>query len=212
MPRAEGGCVTDHARAVLLGVGFCMICAVCSSFASAASAVPLETISYCESLEDARDNASTRRDLQELESLAQTYIESCRGARDKDAIAIAMSEIAYVRRVRGAWLEALSQAQACINFHYLAVQCHAEKARALIGLRMPREADEVVKTGFEVASRAQAQADHEIRTAEGRRQAMTAKDYDVKVALAKWKLNVIDDGRTSLNQVQTQLKAAGGKR
>jgi len=171
-----------------------------------------EAVGRCEGLEDSRDEAVVKRDYKRLESLAHTYIEECRAVREKDAIAIAMGEVAFVSRANKDWLQALNQAQACINFHYMAVECHAEKAMALMGLRMPREADEVVKTGYDVADRAQAQADHEIRTAEGRRVNMSGKEYEGRVALARWRLNVIADGRNSLRQIENQLKAAGGNR
>ena len=182
------------------------------SEAMAAGKTQDETTGRCERLEDAREDAATKRDYKRMESLAQSYIETCRSVREKDAIAIAMGEVAFVSRVGKDWLQALNLAQVCINFYYLAVECHAEKARALLGLRMPREADEVVKTGFEVADRAQAQADHDIRTADGRRSSMSGKDYELRVSMAKWRLNVIDDGRNSLRQLENQMKAVGGQR
>lgn len=164
----------------------------------------------CGNLEEGRDQAAEAGAWNELETLARTYIEQCRAVREKDAIALAMGDLAYVKRATGAWLESLSLAQACINFHYLAVSCHAAKAVALGGLRMPTEAREVVKTGYEVARRATDQAGHDLRTAEAGKAHMSSGDYSDRVAAAKWKLRLAAEGRKSLQQVEAELNSVGG--
>ena len=164
----------------------------------------------CDSLEDARQSAVASVDLARIDALARAYVAECRTARGKDSISIAMAEIAYVDRVQKNFLPALSAAQSCINYHYPAVVCHAEKARALVGLRMLREASEVVSTGYSVAARARQQVEHDLQVAETLRSAGRPGEQWSRAQGAEWRLSIIGDGVDSLDDIRRQLQRLGG--
>ena len=54
--------------------------------------------------------------------------------------------------------EALRSSMACLKVSYLASRCHARKAEALLAMKLPAEAREVVNSGLDVVDRARDQA------------------------------------------------------
>lgn len=160
----------------------------------------------CGQLETKRSEAARRGDASALGALSRRYVETCRMSREKDAVALAMGDRATAARLMKQPLQALDMAQGCINFQYVTVVCHAEKARALAAMRMGRSAAEVVATGYGVAERAEEAAEHEIKVAMGNRSAMKAEEFKRRIAMARWRLDLIAEGRIELAKAEKEIE------
>lgn len=190
-----------------------VLAAVIAAWASSAGWVQAEEAGQeqgpsaeCRRLEHLRTAAAGRADGASLGALSRQYVERCRMIREKEAVAIAMGDRATAARLMKQWLQALDLAQGCINFHYAAIICHAEKARALAAMRMGRSASEVIATGYGVAGRAQEAAEHEIRVARGNRGALKSDDYSTRMAMARWRLALVAEGRAELAKAEKDVE------
>src|SRR5574337_1090175 len=142
-------------------VTLCILLAAASAAPSTAMASNVDTgNASCDQLQKARSDALSSRNMAVLDQAATAYIQQCRTLRSKIEIAQAMAEVAATRRAVGQKQEALKQAQQCIQFEYLALGCHLEKALALDALGMKVEAREVIATAREVIDRLRDAGDH----------------------------------------------------
>lgn len=116
------------------------------------------TDKLCADLESSRYEAVVSGDAQQIEIAAKRYLEACRTARPKGLVAVALEEVAAGKRLSGRYSEAMESANGCLQYYYEAVGCHAEKALALVGLKLNKEAKEVVETGRGVGARELARA------------------------------------------------------
>lgn len=112
----------------------------------------------CLDLEASRYQAVVSGDAQRIEVEARRFLATCRTGRPKGLVAVALEEVAAGKRLSGRYSEALESANGCLQYHYEAVGCHAEKALALVGLRLHREAKEVIETGRGIGARELARA------------------------------------------------------
>lgn len=129
------------------------LCAVGCAGAWAAQSEKL-----CLDLEGSRYQAVVSGDAQRIEMEARRFLAACRTGRPKGLVAVALEEVAAGKRLSGRFSEALESANGCLQYNYEAVGCHAEKALALVGLRLHREAREVIETGRWVGARELARA------------------------------------------------------
>lgn len=132
-------------------LGRCAFAALCVAGCARAWAAQSEKL--CNDLEASRYQAVVSGDAQRIEIEARRFLEACRTGRPKGLVAVALEEVAAGKRLSGRYSEALESANGCLQYHYEAVGCHAEKALALVGLRLHREAREVVETGRGVGAR-----------------------------------------------------------
>lgn len=127
-------------------------------WAGCAAAWGQEKARSCGDLEASRYAAVVSGDAERIEGEARKFLAQCRSNRPKGLVAVALEEVAAGKRLSGRYSEALESANGCLQYHYDAVGCHAEKALALVGLRLGREAKEVIETGRGVGARELAKA------------------------------------------------------
>lgn len=139
-----------HPRVPLIA-GFLLVATSATSLAQARATE--EAHSACAQLQSSRAEALKNRNLADLERYADAFVAQCRFVRSKIEISQAMAEVAGCRRAVGQKQEALNHAQRCIQYEYLGLGCHIQKAYALSDLGMKNEAREVISTGRSVAKR-----------------------------------------------------------
>ena len=194
---------------VVCGLGLWLCCAqhVCLGKDGAQRDV---LYAECAAWENKRGFALAARDPQGIELAAREYLNSCRSVREREAIALAMAEVAYANWLRGRSVRALQESHACLVFFYRGVQCHAEKARALTALRERGEASEAVRTGYLVAQEAEASIRSEIRNWERSLPRPTEGGLAGRLELARWKLGLVAEGRARLAAVEDELRGGRG--
>lgn len=144
----------------------------------------------CSVLERKRASSLRQRDQEGLQIAAGHYVDTCRSTRSRIEVALAMAELAGVLRNSQQYAAARAQAQACINFEYLAVGCHVEKALALNELGMQSEAKQILRTAAEVLPRLDRANEHKLEVVESGRSKITAEEYDRRARQANAHLRI----------------------
>lgn len=168
----------------------------------------LDQETYCLNLERQREGSAKSGNSARIDELARLYVQSCRQVRSKPEVSIAMAEIASVKRLLGYWSEALFQAQECIRFEYLALDCHIEKALALDGLGMKSEAKQVLRTAGDVVGQLETIGSHELASAEAGRSRLRPGEYEQRERRARARLSMAANGRVYLKAIQVAFGVA----
>lgn len=140
-----------------------------------------------------------------MEVAARQYLDACRAIEPRNVVAVAMEEVAAARRLTGRASEALSAANACIEFHYEAVGCHAEKALALAQLKLNREARDVVESGRQVGARELERARRDMDGSGMRRHERTAADAQARIRTGALRESLAKRGLERLAAVSALL-------
>lgn len=186
--------------------GSVLLAAWLFGIASACVAAPA---SECEQVAARRAQAVRSQEALPIEQAARQFLDACREGQPKAAIAMAMEELAASKRLSGRFSEALRASNACLDYHYEAVGCHAEKALALASLRLLTEARDVIESGRVAGARELERAKREMDGSGMRRHERAQEDAEQRIRLAMFRERLAKRGLERLAAVSGLLSKAG---